>query len=323
MAETTTYHPPPVAGTAAMQRAPPLGFSPGTAPISSVGWPAPDWRTKTLGGSGVRRSSQGPTGPGSFVPSPSFINSYATSWPTNYQVPYARITKPFKNDALRAPHRGHLVITRRGRVDEITPRGEKPERRYIMMSVPEFNYYLASEEKKGLTAREVWSDWVLDGVVRSEEGQDDEDWRRGVEANGERLLNVMIRGYAHVADGWGHELFQGTKLWLLLKRSRVEPLTYVLGTKTRQTRLRPEGNEDRTKWPHQLSFYANPLYDAPPDSELMYDDEDGVRTRGMAIFVGTVDVPKSSGVRAEELHLDRDFPLLTAQPRIYIFLDPN
>lgn len=318
------------------RKPPKLGQTPQGNPTSTIGFLKPNVFS---GGGGMRGSfggrlgSEGIPNRGSGVveigpPSPDLSTDYALGTPTNYVIPGAKIARIFKHNLMQSPQLGLLIITKREQKDPITKRSGMETRRYSMLNIPAWNYMNAKLEKKPhnpeevITAEKKWEEWTIEGVVRTEEGQEEKDYKD--ELGKERLINTIIRGYAHVHNAWSKNIKSGTNLYLILKKikqkaHKIDPYSSVINDASPPTST---NNGNITEIPFQLISWADSRYDIPPDSELEYEDEFGVRHRGKYIYVGSVETPatypkdiKSFG--KSDINLDS----LLAQPKIFIFVD--
>jgi hypothetical protein len=199
------------------------------------------------------------------------------------------------------------------------------------MNIAEWNFIQAALERLPATpdqvrsADDVWQHWTVEGVVATEEGEDD-DLLPANNLHPERLFNTTVRGYTQTFAGWTGGVPAGTHLWLVLKKRPIDPQSpFVLSPDAGGVRtVAAQQRDDVTTRPFQLSFWADAQLDAPPDSELQYEDEFGRVHRGLAIFVGTAEssVP-ASAQRHRPGEVESSVSALLCQPMLWIFLDPS
>ncbi len=319
------------------RKPPKLGQIPQGNPTSTGGFLKPNGFS---GGGGIRGSFSGRLGEegipnrGSGVveigpPNPDLSTDYFPGTPTNYVVPVAKIARRFKYNLMQSPQLGLVIITEREQKDPISKRSGMENRRYTMLNVPAWNYMKAKFEKNPnnpeevKNAEQIWEDWTIEGVVRSEEGQEEKDYKD--ELGKERLINTIVRGYAHVHNAWPKNIKSGTNLYLILKKikqkaHKIDPYSSVINDTSPSTTSTNNGNITET--PFQLISWADSRYDIPPDSELEYEDEFGVRHRGKYIYIGSVETPATYPKDIKLLgKSDINLDSLLAEPKIFIFVD--
>lgn len=318
------------------KKVPQLGVPIPGPPSSGSGFVRPSFfagpqrfATGRLGSEAIPSASAGVVNQlSNILPSPSFSSDYAYGWPTNPQIPYAKIVPRYQLPLLTAPQRYQLMITKKQIKDPLwgLNRNIGESRRYTELNIPAWNYIQAKSEKMPatrndvLTAEDIWNKWGIEGVVRTEEGQEDNDSTD--ERGKERLINCIVRGYAYIYNTWGNQVRTGTKLYLILKKKQL--------TSKEEWILNPIGNDiqfisagDRTELtpkPFQLCFWAHYQYDNPPDKILQYEDEFGDRHRGKAIYIGSaVDPPGSNQKTINNVNIN--ITAILSQPNFHIFLD--
>ena len=322
------------------RKPPPLGQNPPGNPASSEGRTKPDSfrrgripiaATGRSGKEGMPKRGSGLSDQGNFVtPSPTMSTDYSTGWPTNYQIPFAKIARKFKHPLMLSPQRDQLVITMREKQDPITKRTGMESRRYSILNIPAANFLLQQWEKmptsedEVLSARGLWKEWTIEGVVRTEEGQ--EEHMSKDQVGRERIFNVTVKGYAYVHNGWGN-VRSGTRLWLVLKKRKpneeIKHSPFSNATQNLDTSsVHTIGTKNKTNRPFQLAFWADPKLDTPPDSVLQYEDEFGNRHRGLALYIGMVESPGMNNRDMRDLgQVDVNLDALIAQHKIWIFVD--
>ncbi len=264
------------------------------------------------------------------VSSPLLSTDYATGWLTNVQIPYSLHPRRYKNHMMTTTQLYHVLVATK---DSRTPpsemgRFEDSDPSHTLMNVPAFNLLRAKTEmmtKPGeriKSATEVWHDcFALVGIVRSDVGTDDVSLpTNGYDYGMERKITFVLQGPQLTFNGWG-AVTAGTKLYLILKKEKIDK-HFVVRPTGEQEILYSRTPKNLTDRPFQLSFWADPDYDAPPDDALMYDDENDDSVRGEAIPVGTVQ--RGAGDEAYfggSKSLNTDFAALSAQPQIWVFQD--
>lgn len=327
------------------RKPPPLGQNLSSHPASTSGFVQPSWfGAGGADGRGGKRSTEGRSGElgprGSsrgvvqdilnMPATPSMSTDYATGWQTNAIIPYAKIVRKYKQPLLVAAQLYQLIITKVEKKDPTNVRKEE-ERRYSPLNVPAWNFLQALSEdmptssEEVTTAEQVWKNWGTEGTVRSEEGAEYTDSID--ERDKERVLNFVIRGYAFVYNTWGNNIRSGTRLYLILKKKKIQSV--------KQWDLNPNGTGDvqnvsamsrtsLTDKPFQLSFWAHHQYDHPPDKILEYEDEFGFRHRGKAIYIGFAEKGSAFNPNQRTVsNVNTSLSSILAQPQFWIFLDPE
>lgn len=319
----------------ALPKPSPLGISPNVAPTVTNSFVKPQVFSRVSGGrsrgfggrlgeEGLKRGT-GPIPSTGITASPNLSTDYSTGFPTNYQVPYARIVKRFKHPLMTAKQKYQLVVTQREQIDRASRRKGMESRRYAVLNIPAFNWLQARSELKPdsmesvKSADSVWNDWTVDGIVRTEVGET-EPGESGY-GKEERLFNILVKGYGMTFNGWGG-VKNGTRLFLILKKQKISG----------EYELNPQGETDVTKIqkdseftdkPFQLSFWADPDHEYPTDEALQYTDEFGYVHRGVAIYIGVSErdaTSKPTGRNVKDVNTK--VSNLLAQNQLFIFLDP-
>lgn len=247
---------------------------------------------------------------------------------TNYIVPYAKIVRKYKLPLLTAPQK-HMLMIGKQELREVSQTRKGEERRYTLVNVPAWNYLQArceempSSPEEVLSAEQVWRQWNVEGIVRTEEGAEEPDYWQ--ESDRERLLNMVVRGYAYPHNTWGPNVGPTTRLFLLLTKRKISNETDWAMNPGGETDVRSPtvtGRASLTNKPFQLSFWAHREFDVPPDSLLQYTDEFGNRHRGLAIYIGFAETSASSQGRSRTSEsVDRSVNAILAQPQIRVFFD--
>ncbi len=329
---------------AAVTKQPPqLGLRLPGNPGSKEGFVRPSWFAAgtsagrrfaegRLGSAGpLKPSRQGlPAAISQMAASPEMSTDYAFGWPTNYIVPYSKIVRNYKLPLLTAPQKHMLMIGKQElREPGYTRKGE--ERRYTLLNIPAWNYLQARTERmpsspeEVVGAEQVWRDWSVEGIVRNEEGADDPNYGSGRESERERLLNLIIRGYAFPHNAWGPNVGPGTRLFIVLTKRKISTKTDWTLNPGGETDVRTPmatGRASLTNKPFQIAFWAHRDFDTPPDSVLQYTDEFGNRHRGLAIYLGFAETGSGSGGRSRTSEsVNRSVSAILAQPQMWIFFD--
>lgn len=286
---------------------------------------------------GTKRQPQRGPGPAAgdmFGPSPTSPIRETPGWPTNFVIPYAKIPRAFPEESgMTAPQRGQIVITHRDKRDAGGREARGPEsRRYSMLNVAMWNATQAKttpfpqHADDVQSAEEVWENWTIEGVVRTEEGQ--YELPDVAERGRERLLNSVIRGHVWTRNVWAHPSVQpGTALYLVLKKESIPSDTAFTVRSGRQPQFpsakTPKGS-DRSSMPFQLSFYADHHHERVPHSVLEYTDEYGQRARGKALYLGRMANHMSQVPRFEqrnEAPIHRSVAAMLSMPECYVHVD--
>ena len=328
----------PIPGVAS--KPPFVGNTVAARPSATVGWPRQDWTSglsRTPGGpfgqQGLPSRGPGVSSAGAFSAHPSMSTEYAAGWPSNYSIPHAKMTAASMTMAgqMKGKQKYMLVFTYRMSKERAGKRRIPESRRYTIANIVELNYILASLERlpatpdEVLSAGDAWEHWTVEGVVATEEGEDD-DLLPPNNLHPERLFNTTVRGHTQTFSGWTGGVPAGTQVWLVLKKRPIDPQSpFVLSPDGGGVRtVAAQQRDDVTTRPFQLSFWADPQLDEPPDSELQYEDEFGRLHRGLAIFVGTAESSvQPSSLRYRPGEVESSISALLCQPMLWLFLDPS
>ena len=331
--------------TEVTRKPPPLGQTISGQPASTAGFVQPSWfRAGGARGTQGSRTTSGrlgapgppPGGPGvvetiqNAQPNPELSTDYAFGWLTNAVLPYAKIAKRFRLPMIKAPQRHMLRVTMRDKKDMISTRRDE-ERRYTLLNIPAWNYHQARSEEMPATPEQVktpddvWSDWGIEGIVRTEEGHEDMSYLD--ERDKERVLNTVVRGYAFAYNTGGNRLRSGTKLYVVLKKKKLaSSQEWSLNPLLRGDVPKPTAvsRATLTHMPFQLTFFADSDCDYPPDEVLQYKDEFGYRHRGKAIYIGFTEKGGAHNPnRRTTGSVDTSFQSILAQPQFFMFVDPD
>ena len=247
-------------------------------------------------------------------------------FPTNYTVPYAKILRKFQFPIMDITQLGHLIITKREMKDPILNRKEMEARRYTQLNIVAFNYLqticeeMPETEDDVISPDELWQKWTIEGIVRSENGQE-EAYSRD-EVGQERLINSVVKGYTYGFNIWKSDLEPGTKLWLILKKVKTDGVFSLNPQGRDDVRNIPKGNPSKnTNMPYQLIPWAHPSYDYPTDSALIFYDEFGNKRRGKAIYVGRAERGVNIENKGSMKNICTDVSSIVSQPKIFLHVD--
>lgn len=290
--------------------------------------------------SGERRSSSrdgenfnnsrgaGPIRSTNFGPNP--MVSDTIGFQSNYWVPVAKMMRSFHRKYQDITQMGHLIITKKDRKPLTIRRGKRNKedsRRYSMLNITMWNYQQQSCEKmpespdKVLTPHQVWENWTIEGVVKSEEGTDTPSGN--YDEGKEQLLNNIIRGHVLTFNIWGKDVAAGTPLWLILKKTAPRDDGYVIRNIGVDIEDINGIGTKLTNRPFQLFPYASATSPEPHDSVLNYEDEFGFVHRGIALYIGRSEKGSySNGERALK-EIPFSINAIITQPQIFIFVDPD
>lgn len=177
---------------------------------------------------------------------------------------------------------------------------DQTNRRYTLVNIPHFNYFISQIQKFPKTpdevkdAMDIWRNFAIEGVVLNETNAS-ADWRlkgrAGIPTTQEKTLTFAFKGRVQCKNIWGNHIKQSTKLFLILKKKEIKGHFVVDADGLNHKQLNVGGVEDGqplTNRPFQLEPYAKFGVDYPPPEELLYLDEFGRRHYGLAIYIGTI-----------------------------------
>lgn len=263
--------------------------------------------------------------------------------PSNWYINHHKMARAYSKRFSDVALHNHLVLCKkeRGALNITQREVTEDSRRYIYMGVPHWNFCQAAEEKEPQTPEEVldpndiWEDWYVEGVVKSEEGATEPgETKRQNEK--ERMINASVRGHSFTYNGWGSTAQSYSNLWLILKKPD-EPLSdqFVLLPYSHGPQKEYRDNERRgmsglkpksyalAKRPHQLYFWSDPVLEFPPDSVLVYYDEFGRKRYGKKIYVGRSDRGTAPHNKRSLGDLHRNMASLISQPKIFMYVNPG
>lgn len=205
-------------------------------------------------------------------------------WMTNTSV---NIQREVVSANIPYMQREQLLICARDRVDEGQTRIGGGA--YNVWNIVSFNYEMARIWRSGdaISARELWKDFFLDGLVLYEDNRKDTELKFTPLGTKKRtILTIGKMGQVTMRNIFSSRLREGTPLFLILKRARytVPRLTFDvagLGTSTQVIE-----NISGTMFPWQLYPFADPECESVPEQELMFECEDGTIDYGIAIPFG-------------------------------------
>ncbi len=276
-----------------------------------------------FGAEALLRNSGGPIAATNFAAA-NFVTD-TIGFQTNHRVNYSKISRGFKTNIMETLQMHMLVITAKEVKDPALTRRSGESRRYTQLNVPAWNYCIARTQKRAETfndvklADDIWKKWTVEGIVVSEEGQEEPHHRD--EIGKERLLNNTIRGYVYAFNIWGDNVRAGTKLWLILKQVPIDGI-FVLNTFGAEPQNIDMKNPEVSTRPFQLIPWAHHAYDSPPDSELIYEDDFGFRHRGKTIYVGRAERGTYKLGERHTGEMSRSVQTIIAQGQIFMFVDP-
>lgn len=258
---------------------------------------------------------------------------------TNHSAPFMKISRSLKHDLMAVSQVYQILFARQERQDPILKRKGRESRRYDLLNGPALNYFLrvnssiprtrddvqsAQEFVERVDARGVPTKeggWAVDGIVRTEEGDEDK-FHRKEEVTPERGFNNVVRGFAYTFNCFGSNATPGTSLYIIVKKVRAKTSTGF--------KVRPWSNDaalpitagNRTPAPFQYEFFGDCHYDTPPLKKLEYFDEFGFRHYGKAIYIGRVSThaPVNPHYR-DTKDCANDLSTILAQPQFHIFVD--
>ncbi len=265
------------------------------------------------------------------------------------------------DDRRSSVHSSHGVVTHRDRqmIQGSFAGTGGNGRQYTVVSIPFFNYKAAEERflnrpkfpSEVKSAREVWSNWAIEGPIASESGGRDigEEYRPLVQGQ-DRVLTATVRGFAFLYDMWGADVMPMTKLWFILKQVDFDdekPPQYLIRPmqdarmllspseleerdikRLRQdtgrfiTYYKDGLGENRKVKPFQLIPYAHYQHEEPPLSALRYEDEFEVERYGVAIYVGRAQ--DGTGQMHNNTLLEQapfNVEALITRPQIFAYID--
>lgn len=259
-----------------------------------------------------------------------------TGFQTNYKVPYSKLIRRFKGKYMNSIQQNQLLIEHRS--PSLTKNDEYgPGRVYTIVNVPLWNHIQKLKEKPPKTMddvlepKEVWNNWTISGVCENEEGQ--EELQTTNESERDRLLNIITRGEINLYATFGNNVKSGTPLYLILSKEKFRGENNALaediadGTQSgpaNRRELSGRGpNSKLTNKPYQLRFWADYRYDRPPLSELIFEDEFGVRRLGEAIYIGRArDSSYNENIRSFD-GIHHNINSILKQQTVWAFVDPQ
>lgn len=289
--------------------------------------------------------NSGPTSGMQFTKNEDDFETDTLGWQTNNVIPVAKVAKKFALPIMTAKQVRQIIITRKDKKDTAFTDTEKFEiargydvsadhARYTMLNLPAWNWLNYAMEKQPktpddvLSASECWDRWVIEGIVRSEEGELGPYDQNHIQYEQERLFNVVVKGEIDTHDVWPLEKTTMTRLWFILKKEDKEILKdkfnlnpYHLTSKGSTYKAKKKSTR-----PFQLVPWCDKNFTYPPNDVLKYTDEFGFEHLGIPIYIGTV---KDIDARYEEGEIsyneDVRFNINTVlnQPKIVIYLNPQ
>jgi hypothetical protein len=213
----------------------------------------------------------------------------------NYRIPYGKLSKRISKRFWDSYHVGQIIVTK----CNSSKRPSRGKRRYAMMNIPMFNFYVASLQKKPSKFSDIcspeyyWRDWSVDGIAMSVTPQNSNSRSYVSEETGEKLINLIQAGPILTYNVFGH-VKPGTRLYLIFKKVK-KPANYnVVHDRLRDVTTTPyaegadsdEEEEQLTDLPYQLIPWGDYKYDYPPSNVTDFVDEFGVRRSGLVMFIG-------------------------------------
>ncbi len=217
------------------------------------------------------------------------------SFQSNYFLTAQRSMVPVDEQDMASPLRLQLVFAwKEPHKIKFRAHGKIMRPTYKILNLPQLNYYLHSKEARAKSMfSSAWAamkGWYLDGVVRTEEGEEDRiDYAHS--ANIDRLVNVTTRGRTKTPNIWGPDLRPMTRLWLIVKRIEVKEPRYALGPQMIPGAFLVDEKDSPAKGkPFRVIPWADPVRDVPSLRDLQYTDPgDDTIKFGEKIYVGRVE----------------------------------
>ena len=270
-------------------------------------------------------SLQGPPGAASMAPSPD-MPLETMGLPTNHSAPYAKIARRLAHEWMLAEQNYQILVEKRESKDPVLKRKNREARRYTILNIPAFNYFLALNSKMPTspkdvqTAQDILAQWSFSGIARTEEGKQEQYYYKE-DVSQERLFNNVVRGYAYTFNVFGTNARPSTRLFLIIKKVPIKPeSTFKL--KPWDDSTMPVSRNNRTPLPFQVTFFGDWRYDKPPIKSLEYKDEFGFRHVGAYIYIGRVST--HSIVRPNYRDIGKcaqDLATILMQPQFHVHVD--
>ncbi len=245
---------------------------------------------------------------------------------TNYTIPSHKITRVYKNPMFDNKQVDMVVIIQKNTKHPISERNSKESHRYVVLNLPGWNYMQGKLQKLPLvwdsvkTAEEVWEKWAVEGIVRTEEGQDEAPHHDQV--GRERMVNATMWGYAYTYNIWGNNVRPGTTLWLILKQIETSGY-YSLNTYAKDVQnLDLKGNPELTDKPFQLIPWAHYNYTRPPLDVLMYYDEFNRRQIGKAIYIGRSETGTMGSGQEKTNEIMTSLKSMLELKKMFVYVNP-
>ena len=245
---------------------------------------------------------------------------------TNHSAPYAKIARRLAHEWMITEQNYQILVEHRESKDPVLKRKNREARRYTMLNIPAFNYFLALNSKMPAspadvqTAEDILAQWSFSGIARTEEGKQLQHYYKE-DVSQERLFNSVVRGLAFTFNVFGTNARPNTRLFLIIKKVPVAPeSTFKL--KPWDDSSMPISRNNRTPVPFQVTFFGDWRYDKPPIRALEYKDEFGFRHVGTYIYIGRVST--HSVVRPNYRDIGKcsqDLATILMQPQFHVHVD--
>jgi hypothetical protein len=212
-------------------------------------------------------------------------NTDVTQWMSNYDLQYTRDAKEISRKFVDFMQPMMVIITRKN-PEKVGSRVKQ----YIMVNIPGFNYIMAAQyDPKTMGTKDavdIWQEWFVDGIVRTEEGHDELHYHQ--EKEKERRFNLYQKAETSTFNIWGNSIRKGTRLYLIFKQVKLpNTVKYDMSGTGQNTKIIKNEYPNEDFCPFQIVPWAHYKYDYPPSQELEYIDNNGITQTGVAIYIGT------------------------------------
>lgn len=313
-----------------------IGINPNTLNDLQIGLPRYGERFSSAGKRGAPefnfRTDDGPFGSkrSKIFPDQPMETSSFSGFITNPTINVDLIARKFSDDIEYGEQLYQIVLVRKN-VNSSTERNgsESWKKPATIFTIPAWNFSQAlGTASPGPNddipdVNTILNEWAFYGIVRTEKKYDRGQNTSSRTTNTDRLVNSCVFGYVNTFNAWP-EAQSFTRLFLIIKKQRIKDgEKYNLVSRIGAEQSVKDIGRRRSEKPFQISYWASPFHDIPPDNVLKYKDEHGRVCRGAYIYIGLAQYGPGPNTKKSTLPAENDTSALVQKPQLHLLTRPK